>query len=111
MATQASTEVHVTNELIKEPPPADMPVAPLGRGSSAALHVPPDNVSMRPWSVPDALYWPIATQVPAAGHERELEYISETPREPLLGSGASSALHVPPDRVSRRPCVVTELSV
>src|SRR5579864_6471552 len=61
--------------------------ASLGSGATMALHVPPDNVSMRPDLSP--LDSPTAAQNPAAGHETELMNMDVT----LLGSGAWMAVH------------------
>ena len=81
-----------------------------GRGASNALQWPPESVSTSAASPPAvAAYSPTATHEPSTAHDAP-SALENPAGAASLGSGVSSALHEPPEKVSRRPCEVLEPS-
>jgi hypothetical protein len=80
---------------------------PAGTGRFAPVHVPPDNESTRPRTMPPIWYVPTATHEPAAGHANDRNCDPDAG----AGSGAAVALQDPPDNVSTRACPPPVLGV
>ena len=74
---------------------------PVGVGATDAVQVPEARLSSTPCSTPDTVSKPVATQVLGSVHATEVSCTSVEGCPP--GVGTPTAVHAPPDSVSRSP--------